>query len=97
MDQTPHPERLASWWRGIFIAALIVAYGWFVGHPEGSFAKMFVAGAAIQILLILVRKLLPALWSAQAQYVFELLADGVTVLVFALGVIGGITAASAAV
>ena len=83
--------------RGIIIAVLVVVYGWFVGHPEGSFAMMFVAGAAIQILVILARKLLPAQWSAQSQYVFELLADGVTVLVFALGVIGGITAASAAV
>ena len=97
MGASPHQERLASWLRGIFIAVLIVAYGWFVGHPEGSFAKMFVAGAAVQILVIIARKLLPARWGAQAQYVFELLADGVTVLVFALGVISGINAASAAV
>ncbi len=97
MDDSPHQERLGSWTRGVFIAALIVAYGWFIGHPQGSFAQMFVAGAAIQILVILVRRLLPTQWRAQAQYIFELVADGVTVLVFALGVIGGITSAAAAV
>ena len=83
--------------RGIFIAALIVAYGWFIGHPQGSFARMFVAGAAIQILVIFVRQLLPAQQRARVQYIFELLADGVTVLMFALGVLGGITQAAAAV
>lgn len=95
MDESHHQERLASWMRGIFIAALIVAYGWFIGHPQGSFARMFVAGAAIQILVIFVRRLVPAQQRAQAQDVFELIADGVTVLVFALGVLGGITRVSA--
>ena len=97
MDESPHQERLGSWTRGIFIAALIVAYGWFIGHPQGSFAEMFVVGAAIQILVIVVRKLVPSEHHAQAQYVFELVADGVTVLVFALGVMGGIARTAAAV
>lgn len=96
MDEPAQQERLASWMRGVFIAALIVAYGWFIGHPQGSFATMFVAGAAIQILVIIVRRLVPAQHHAQTQYIFELVADGVTVLVFALGVIGGITSASSA-
>ena len=81
--------------RGIIIATLIVAYCWFIGQPQDSFAQMFVVGAAIQILVILVRKLVPAQHRAQAQYVFELVADGITVLVFALGVLGGITRAAA--
>jgi hypothetical protein len=97
MGESPDQERVASWMRGMFIAALIVAYGWFIGHPQGSFANMFVAGAAVQILVIVVRKLVPASGRAQAQNVFELVADGVTVLTFALGVIGGITSAAAAV
>jgi hypothetical protein len=97
MEESPHQERLGSWTRGIFIAALIVAYGWFIGHPQGSFAQMFVVGAAIQILVIVVRKLVPSEHRARAQYVFEMVADGVTVLVFALGVFGGIARTAAAV
>ena len=82
--------------RGIIIATLITLYCCFIGQPLNSFAQMFVVGAAIQILIIVVRKLVPTQHHAQAQYIFELVADGVTVLVFALGVIGEITRASAA-
>ena len=97
MDDSPQQERLASWMRGVFIAGLIIAYGWFIGHPQGSFAQMFAVGAAMQILVIVVRKLVPAQQHASAQNIFEIVADGVTVLVFALGVIGGINSAAAAV
>lgn len=81
--------------RGIIIATLIILYCCFIGQPLNSFARMFVAGAAIQILIIVVRKLVPAQHLGQAQYVFEVVADGVTVLVFALGVVGEITRAAA--
>jgi hypothetical protein len=94
MTDSPHDERLASWMRGIFIAALIVAYGWFVGSPQGSFTQMFVVGAALQVLVIVIRKLVPGEHQSQAQYLFEMVADGATVLVFALGVFGAIARAS---
>ena len=81
--------------RGVIIATLIILYFCFIGQPLNSFAQMFVVGAAIQILIIVVRKLVPAQHHAHAQHVFELVADGVTVLVFALGVIGEITRVSA--
>ncbi len=83
-------ERLNSWTRGTVIAVLIVGYGWLVGYPQGTATGLFVAGVVVQLLVILVRKLLPANVRPQAQDIFELLADGVTVLVFALGVFGAI-------
>jgi hypothetical protein len=95
MMDSSRDERLASWLRGIFIAALIVAYGWFVGSPQGSFAQVFVVSAALQILVIVIRKLVPGGQQSHAQYIFEVVADGATVLVFALGVFGGIARAAA--
>jgi hypothetical protein len=91
---SPRPERLGSWFRGVVIAVMIVAYGWLVGSPQGSFAQMLVAGAGLQLLVIVVRKMLPPGAQPQAQYVFEFVADGVTVLLFALGVFGSIARAS---
>jgi len=86
----PADRRLNSWVRGGVIAALVVGYGWIRGAPQPSFALMLVVGALLQFLVILVRRFLPADQRAGAQDVFELLADGVTVLCFALGVYGAI-------
>ena len=96
MDDTTRKERLNSWTRGTVIAAMIVGYGWFIGLPQGPSGRMFIAGAVVQLLVIVARKLLPANLRPQAQDTFELLADGVTVLVFALGVFGAIANISAA-
>ena len=74
MDDTPRKQRLNSWTRGTVIAVLIVGYGWFVGQPQGSSGRMFIAGVVVQLLVILVRKLLPANLRPQAQDIFELLA-----------------------
>jgi len=90
MDDSPRDLRVASWVRGIFIGVLIVLYGWFVKAPEGSLTQTFVIGAGVQLLIILVRRFVPADSAPQAQYIFEMIADAVTVLLFALGVFGGI-------
>ena len=90
MWQPPSERRINDLTRGVAIAVLIVAYGWIVGLPESSFTQMLVVGIVLQVLVILVRKLVPVDRHAAAQYVFELLADGATVLCFALGVFGGI-------
>jgi hypothetical protein len=76
--------------RGVVIAALMVIYGWIRGAPQPSFTLMLLVGALLQFLVILIRRFLPADQLARAQDVFELVADGVTVLCFALGVYGGI-------
>jgi hypothetical protein len=87
---TPAERRLGSLWRGVVIAAMIVAYGWTMGLPQSSFTQMLVIGVLLQFLVILIRKFVPADQMARAQDVFELVADGVTVLCFALAVFGGI-------
>jgi len=97
MHESPADRRLNSWVRGGVIAALMVAYGWIRGAPQPSFALMLLVGALLQFLVILVRRFLPAEQQARAQDVFELLADGVTVLCFALGVYGAIARMPASV
>ncbi len=77
--------------RGAIIAAMIVAYGWINGLPQASFTQMLIIGVLLQFLVILIRKFVPADQMARAQEVFELVADGTTVLCFALAVFGGIT------
>ena len=96
MDESPRDERLGSLTRGVFIGVLMVGYGWFGRQPQASFTEMFVVGALLQTLIIVVRRFVPAESQALAQYVFELVADGATVLMFALGVFGGIASLAAA-
>ena len=76
--------------RGVIIGALLVAYGWFVHLPEDSFTQMFVLGAVVQLLIIVIRRFVPPGLQPQAQSIFENVADGVTVFAFAAGVFGGI-------
>jgi len=91
MQESPAERRGGSIARGAIIAAMIVAYGWIMGLPESSFTQMLIVGVVLQVLVILIRKFVPADQMARAQDVFELVADGVTVLCFALAVFGGIT------
>lgn len=95
MEESPRELRIASWTRGIFIGVSIALYGWLLEVPGGSFRQMLVAGAAVQLLVIVLRKWVPRDAQPQAQYIFEMIADGVTVLMFALGVFGGILGAQA--
>jgi hypothetical protein len=82
--------RISSLTRGVFIGALIVAYGWFVRLPEASFTQMFIVGVALQVLVVLLRRFVPAARQPQAHFAFEMIADAATVLMFVLGVFGGI-------
>jgi len=89
-DDDPRQLRFSAEFRGLMIAAFIAAYGWFFSQPGASFAQMFLIGAATQVVVIALRKLVPPDSAPQAVYIFEMLADGMTVLMFALGVYGGI-------
>jgi hypothetical protein len=82
--------RIASWMRGVFIAALVVAYGWVLKLPQASLTASFLVGAILQAAIVLIRRLVPAESLPEAQDIFEMIADGATVLMFALGVFGGI-------
>jgi hypothetical protein len=87
---TADERRFSTGGRGVAIAAMIAFYGWFMREPAGSWSASLLAGAGVQLLVIVLRRLVPADRLPQAMYVFEMIADGVTVLLFALGVFGGI-------
>lgn len=83
-------QRIASWLRGVFIAALIVIYGWFVRTPQASMTASFLVAAVLQVAIVVARRFVPEGAMPQAQGIFEMVADAVSVLMFALGVFGGI-------
>jgi hypothetical protein len=76
--------------RSTFIAVLIAVYSWVSNQPAASLTSAFLIAAGLQLVVILLRKLVPPHRLPQAMYVFELIADGLSVLLFALGVFGGI-------
>jgi hypothetical protein len=82
--------RLDTRVRGVVITALIAGYGLLFRQPQGSFAEALLIGAVLQGIVMLVRRRVPPDAQPAALYVFEMIADGVTVLMFALGVLGGI-------
>ncbi len=90
--------RLSGWIRGILITYGVAAFSWFFSRAlpsesseePGSAMSAFAIGLALQILLVGARLLLKRLERdpetfGQAMYLFELLADAVTVLLFAIG------------
>lgn len=87
-DDSPREMRLSSRVRGVAITALIAAYGWLFNLPQASLAGLLLVSAALQVAVILLRRWVPADSFPQAMFVFEMIVDGVTVLLFALGVFG---------
>lgn len=88
--------RLSSWVRGILIAYGVAAFSLFfsrtIGFDAGS--STIAIGLAVQIGLLVARYIVKRYQRergsseevvAQAMYLLELLADAVTVLLFALG------------
>ena len=92
MDDSPRDLRLSSTIRGVFISTLILAYAWFMNAPDVSLKATFLVAAAFQLGVIAMRRMVPADELPRALYIFEMIADGVTVLMFALGVFGAIGA-----
>jgi len=82
--------RLSSRVRGVFITALIAGYGWLFNLPQTSLAELLLVSAALQALVILLRRWVPPDNFPQAMFLFEMIVDGVTVLLFALGVFGSL-------
>lgn len=89
-DDSSGRMRLDTRVRGVVITALIAGYGWFFKQPQGSFAEALLLAAVLQVAVILLRRWVPAENQPVALYVFEMIADGLTVLLFALGVFGSI-------
>ena len=88
-------RRISTGGRGVIIAMLIGIYGWISRDGEASPAVSLLIAAAVQIMVIAVRHLVPADRQPDAISVVELIADGITVLLFALGVFGGIARTTA--
>jgi hypothetical protein len=95
MDSSPRPPRLSSTVRGWIIAAFIAGYGWFFQQPGASLSSLLLVAAAFQILVIAVRRFVPDANQHEAMHIVEMLADGATILSFALGIFGGIAAQTA--
>jgi len=82
--------RRGAAFRSFLIAGMIAAYGWVMHQPAASFTQSFLVGIALQVVLIILKRFVPPDRLPQAMYAYETIADGVTVLLFALGVFGGI-------
>lgn len=94
MDMSPRELRLSSAIRGAIIAGLIAAYAYIVQQPGATMTVTLLVAAGLQVAVLLLRKFVPTYLMPQALHVFELLVDGATVLLFALGVFGGVLRAA---
>ena len=70
MDEHPREMRISSNVRGVVITALIAAYGWLFKQPEASFTQMLLVGAALQLVVICLRRFVPPDRLPQAMNVF---------------------------
>jgi hypothetical protein len=89
-DDSARKMRIDTRVRGVVITALLAGYGFLFRQPQGSFAEGLLIGAVLQVAVILLRRWVPPEGQPAAMYAFEMIADGITVLTFALGVFGGI-------
>jgi hypothetical protein len=90
VDPLPRELRLGSAVRGLIIGGLVAIYAWVFDNPGASFAVALLVAAGLQLVVLLLRKVVPTFLIPQALHVFELIVDAATVLLFALGVFGGI-------
>jgi hypothetical protein len=90
MIETPRQMRLSSTVRGVIIGVMIAGYALVVRQPAASLAASLLLAVALQIAVLVLRKLVPADNHPTAMFVFELIADGLTILLFALGVYSGV-------
>jgi len=90
MDDSARDLRLSSTMRGVFITCLILVYTWFLKDPGVSLKVTFLTAAGLQIAVVVARRFVSADELPGAIYIFEMIADGVTVLMFAIGVFGAL-------
>lgn len=86
--------RISSLMRGCFIGGLVGAFAWLANHPGSSFTVSLLVAAALQAAVLLVRRFVSPDIAPQAVHLLEMIADGVTVLLFAVGVYGGLLRAA---
>lgn len=76
--------------RGVLITVLIGLYAWLVGKPGVTLTAALLIAAGLQVGVLLMRKFVSPELHPQVLYLLELLADAATVVLFAIGVFGGI-------
>jgi hypothetical protein len=81
--------RSSSMVRGVAIGALMATYAWATHQSTGSYKSGLIVAIALQLAVLAVRRFVPTEQIGRAIYICEMLADGATVLLFALGVYGG--------
>ena len=84
------PPRLGEGVRGTIIGVMIAAYAYVMNQPGASLTSSLLVAAGLQLLVIVLRRVVPPEAQPSVMYVFELLVDAATVLLFSLGVFGGI-------
>ena len=94
-DETPRKLRIDTRVRGVVITALIAGYGFLFRQPQSSWAEALLLAAVLQVAVMLLRRWVPPDGQPAAMYAFEVVADGVTVLMFALGVFASINGSAA--
>lgn len=92
-DESPRNLGFSSMMRGVVIGVLIAGYSWLFRQPHTSFAAGLLIGAALQMAVLIVRRWVPAAEQPRIVDLCETLADGATVLLFAVGVYGGLAGA----
>lgn len=90
MDDTPRQLRLGSTIRGLIIGALAALYGLVFNEPGVSLVELLLLAAGLQVGVLLLRRFVAAESQPQALHLLELIVDGATVLLFAVGVFGGV-------
>ena len=76
--------------RSGIIAALVIAFAYATKQPGATLTSSLLIGAGLQFMVLLLRRVVPPQSLPGVMNVFELLVDAATVLLFALGVFGGI-------
>jgi hypothetical protein len=83
--------RLDTTTRGIIIAVLIAISSWALKQSGGSLGVALLIGALVQVAVLIARRFVPPDAMPQTVYIIEMIADGVTVLLCALGVFGAVS------
>jgi hypothetical protein len=84
------PPRLGEGARGLIIGVMIAFYAYVTNQPGASLTASLLVAAALQLVVVVIRRVVAPEAQPLVLYVFELLVDAATVLLFALGVFGGI-------
>ena len=89
-DDPLQEPRINSYVRGGAIGFIALVYGFVMRQPGASFTASLLIAAGLQVAVLLLRRFVPPDQQPQMMNLVEMLADAATVLLFALGVYGGI-------